>query len=951
LSDAARHHPPSDGPSFPAGERADPLDDGPKLPTDEVVTSFVSDLGFAPDPFQVRAIRALLEGRSVLVAAPTGAGKTVVGEFACHEALHHGGKCFYTTPIKALSNQKYRDLVRRYGDERVGLLTGDRSINGEAPIVVMTTEVLRNMIYDASPTLRGLRHVVLDEVHYLADRSRGAVWEEVIVQLPSSVQLASLSATVSNAEEFGRWLDLVRDGCEIVIEEARPVPLRHHYFVNDRIYDTFRPGRKGGASREHRERASQALGGVPNPDVVMLERRARQRNRVTNKGRRLAPDVKLRWPSRPHVVEELAHRTWLPAILFVFSRQGCESAVEQLMLAGVRLTSAREQDEIAAVVDTMVADLPEADLRVLHFATWRAGLLDGIAAHHAGMVPAFKETVEVLFQRGLLKVVVATETLALGINMPARTVVIERLEKWNGESHVLLTPGEYTQLTGRAGRRGIDRVGHAVVLYQRDLDFPTVAGLVGTRTYPLRSSFAPSYNMAVNLLRRHDLQQAEALLGASFAQYEADQSVARRADRLDELEEGLEGYARHLTCELGDWEAYWRTRRTLSRREKEEARARKRAAEDAVRDAVVRLQPGDVLHLPWIGRRGLVAVVGVHVTKKGTPLAQVVADDRALTKVGPRELDGPPEPVERIRLPRKGNPRQKEYRRDIAVALRGLEPPGVDDLPRRGGSSEDATAEDGTDGGGRAGGDAGGLSAEVAELREQVRAHPCHACPDRAEHERWQYRADELFDQADSLRASIQHATGSLVRQLHRILRVLEQLGYVRTDEDRGPEPTEEGLRLAGIYSEVDLLVAEAVRRGLLDELDPAELAGVVSLFLYEPRGGDPTEDPELPTLRTYETVEDLLDLAEELREHERKAGVRPLRDLDAGFVAPAWRWASGADLDESLGDLELTGGDFVRNVKQVADLVGQLRSVGGGPLTHLAEEALDGLRRGIVEA
>jgi ATP-dependent RNA helicase HelY len=681
---------------------------------------------------------------------------------------------------------------------------------------------------------------------------------------------------------------------------------------------------------------------------------------VTNKGRRMGPDVKLRWPSRPHVVEELAHRTWLPAIMFVFSRQGCEKAVEQLLLAGVRLTSEHERDEIAALVDTMMADLPEADLRVLNFATWRAGLLDGIAAHHAGMVPAFKETVEVLFQRGLLKVVVATETLALGINMPARTVVIERLEKWNGESHVLLTPGEYTQLTGRAGRRGIDRVGHAVVLYQRDLDFPTVAGLVGTRTYPLRSSFAPSYNMAVNLLRRHDLQQAEALLGASFAQFEADQSVTRKADRLNELEEGLEGYARHLTCELGDWEEYWRTRRTLSRREKEEAKARKRAAEDAVRDAVVRLQPGDVLHLPWIGRRGLVAVVGVHVTKKGTPLAQVVVDDRALTKVGPRELDGPPEPVERIRLPRKGNPRQKDYRREIAIKLRGLEPPGVDELPPdihlgEGGDSRDA-AGDGhavaQDAAGDAAGDAAaGISAEVAELREQVRAHPCHACPDRSEHERWQYRADELFDQADSLRSSIQHATGSLVRQLHRILRVLEELGYVETDEDTGPEPTEEGLRLAGIYSEVDLLVAESVRRGLLDELEPAELAGIASLFLYEPRGGDPTEDPELPTLRMYETVEDVLDLADELRDHERKAGVRPLRDLDAGFVAPAWRWASGADLDEALGDLELTGGDFVRNVKQIADLVGQLRSVGGGPLTHLAEEALDGLRRGIVEA
>jgi ATP-dependent RNA helicase HelY len=905
------------------------------LPTsdrdDDVVAGFLRTLGFPADPFQLRAVEALRAGRSVLVAAPTGAGKTVVGEFACHDALARGGKAFYTTPIKALSNQKYRDLVTRYGEARVGLLTGDRSINGDASVVVMTTEVLRNMIYEASPTLRGLRHVVLDEVHYLADRSRGAVWEEVIIQLPASVQLAALSATVSNAEDFGRWLDEVRDGCEVVIEEERPVPLRHHYFVNDRLYDTFRAGRKGGASREHRERAAQALAGVPNPEVVMLERRARQRNRVSGKGRRMAPEVRLRWPSRPHVVEELAARRWLPAIVFVFSRQGCEAAVEQLQLAGVRLTSPAERTEIAALVDTLVADLPAVDLQVLGYDRWRAGLLDGVAAHHAGMVPAFKECVEVLFQRGLLKVVVATETLALGINMPARTVVIERLEKWNGESHVLLTPGEYTQLTGRAGRRGIDRIGHAVVLYQRDLDFTAVAGLVGTRAYPLHSSFAPSYNMAVNLLRRHDLPQAEELLGASFAQYEADATVERQVERLTELHEGLAGYARHLTCELGDWPAYWAVRRELSRTEKEDAKARRDAARDRVREGIAALAPGDVLHLPWAGRRGLVAVVGIHLTRKGTPIAEIVTDDRALTKVGPRELDGPPTPIERVRLPKRGNPRQKEYRREVAVALRGLDPPWLD--PDGQGGVEEATPP--------------GLTATIERLRAELRAHPCHRCPDRAEHERWQYRADDLFSDAERLQASIERETGSLVRHLHRILAVLQDLGYL----DATPTPTDEGLRLAGIYSENDLLVAEALRRGLLDGLDSAELAGLAALFLYEPRGGDPSDVVVLPTVAIEDAVEGVVDLAAELRDRERAAGLRQLGELDAGFVGPAWRWASGADLDDALGGLELTGGDFVRAVKQVADLLGQLRSVGSPEVAAAAHEAIDALRRGIVEA
>lgn len=907
---------------------------------DPTVTSFLATLGFRPDGFQVRAIEALRSGRSVLVAAPTGAGKTVVGEFACHDAIVRGGKAFYTTPIKALSNQKHRDLVRRYGEHRVGLLTGDRSVNGDAPVVVMTTEVLRNMIYEASSTLGGLRHVVLDEVHYLADRSRGAVWEEVIIQLPASVQLAALSATVSNAEIFGRWLDRVRDGCEVVIEETRPVPLRHHYFVNDRIHDTFRAGAKGGASREHRDRAQQALAGVPNPEVVMLERRARQRNRVSNKGRRQGPEVRLRWPSRPHVVEELAERRWLPAIIFVFSRQGCESAVEQLLLAGVSLTTPAERTQIAALVDTLVADLPADDLEVLGFGSWRAGLLDGVAAHHAGMVPAFKECVEVLFQRGLLKVVVATETLALGINMPARTVVIERLEKYNGESHVLLTPGEYTQLTGRAGRRGIDRIGHAVVLYQRDLDFTAVAGLVGTRTYPLHSSFAPSYNMAVNLLRRHDLEQAEQLLGASFAQEEADLAVGRRVERLSELEEGLDGYARHLSCERGDWPGYWGLRRELTRLEKAAAKARRDAVRDRVHRSIAGLAPGDVLHLPWAGRRGLAVVVGVHVTRKGTPIAEVISDDRALTKVGPRELDGPPVPVEQIRLPRKGNPRQKDYRRQVAVQLRQLDPPWreLDLAP----SSSTSDVGEGTDD------DQQRRTAErIDELRTELRAHPCHDCPDRSEHERWQYRADDLIDESERLRRSIHRATGSLVRQLHRILEVLTALGYV----DTTPSPTPEGLRLAGIYSEVDLLVAESLRRGLLDGLDAAELAGAAALFLYEPRGGDPTPDVVLPTAALDDTVEAIEDLAVDLRRREDAAGLRPLRTLDAGFVAAAWRWAQGADLDASIGTLELTGGDFVRMIKQIADLVGQLRSVAGGELAREAERAIDALRRGIVEA
>lgn len=895
------------------------------------VDAFVRYYPFALDTFQADALAALARGESVLVAAPTGAGKTVVGEFACFDALEVHAKAFYTTPIKALSNQKYRDLVQRYGDQRVGLLTGDRSINPEAPLVVMTTEVLRNMIYEGSATLHNLRYVVLDEVHYLADRERGAVWEEVIIQLAASVQLVALSATVSNTEEFGAWLHQVRDGCALILEEHRPVPLRHHYFVNDTIYDTFTAGRKKGASKEHRERASQALGGVPNPDVVMLERNARQRNRVTSKGHRLAPQGRLHWPRRPDVIRELAKRRWLPAILFVFSRNGCDDAVAELQRARVRLTNPEERAEIAVLVDTLLSDLPESDLHVLNFAAFKDGLLNGIAAHHAGMIPAFKECVEVLFQRGLLKLVVATETLALGINMPARTVVIERLEKWNGDAHVLLTPGQYTQLTGRAGRRGIDTIGHAVVLYQRDLDFRTVASLVGTRTYPLRSSFAPSYNMAVNLLRNHPLEHAKELLNASFAQFESHLTVEGRAEAIDEMAEAREAYRQHTVCDAGDWDAYWQLRRTISEREKAEQRRVNEQTAARVQRAITDLNPGDVLYLPWLGRRGLVAVTGVHITKKGTPLAQVIVDDRSLARLGPRELSDLHAPFTLVSLPTSSNPRHIDYRREVADQLRSITPPEA--------TSASVKPDDP---------DAKLFAAEIATLRSAHKAHPCHSCPDRATHETWQYRIDQLDETLRKERHIVASATGSLVNEFVRILQVLTTLGYI----DDGMQPTEAGMRLARIYSEFDLLLAEALRRELFNELDAAELAALFSYFVYESRGPEPVDTPMIPTVQLAEALEIIEDIAGELALLERRAKItRVPRERDAGFVAATYRWIGGADLTDVLEDVDITGGDFVRAMKNIADLLGQVRGVSTGDVAERCDEALFALRRGIVEA
>ena len=567
--------------------------------THPITAAFAASQRFTLDPFQIEGCRALEEGRSVLVAAPTGAGKTIVGEFAVHLAMREpGDKAFYTTPMKALSNQKFRELQEVYGEGEVGLLTGDTNINGNARIVVMTTEVLRNMLYADSPALRGLRYVVMDEVHYLADRFRGAVWEEVIIHLAPSVRLISLSATVSNAEEFGDWLDTVRGDTEVIVSETRPVPLEQHVLVRGDLLPLF-DDRAGIATaqvnqelmrirsfkgqnfeRNHRVQASNSA------RHAGYEASRRRPNRGGKRPVRSANVQRIERLDRPDVVELLSRANLLPAIFFIFSRAGCDAAVQQVRRAGVRLTSQEERREIRAVIEERTRTLLEEDLAVLGFWEWRDNLERGVASHHAGLLPAFKEVVEELFQRKLVKVVFATETLALGINMPARTVVLEKLEKFNGEARVAITSGEYTQLTGRAGRRGIDVEGHAVIQWTEGLDPQAVAALASRRTYPLNSSFRPTYNMAVNLIDQFGRAKAREILESSFAQFQADRAVVGLARQVKEQEESLAGYAKAMTCDRGDFAEYSRIRRELSDVEKlnrKDANASRRTRDERLR--------------------------------------------------------------------------------------------------------------------------------------------------------------------------------------------------------------------------------------------------------------------------------------------------------------------------------------------------------------------------------
>ncbi len=948
--------------------------------------SFRALYEFDFDDFQVAACGALGGGSGVLVAAPTGSGKTVVGEYAVHLALAQGRKCFYTTPIKALSNQKYADLVRRYDSQTVGLLTGDNSINSGAPVVVMTTEVLRNMLYTGSTALAGLGYVVLDEVHYLADRSRGAVWEEVIIHLPESVRVVALSATVSNAEEFGEWLDQVRGGTAVIVDERRPVPLWQHVLAGNRLYDLF--------TDDDHTRVNPELLRVAQRDT-WIERKAPGRPaRGGSRPRRFPPAY------RPDVIARLDANGLLPAITFIFSRAGCDAAVEQCLRAGLRLTTPEEAEAIQRSAERRTADIPPEDLAVLGYGEWLDGLRRGIAAHHAGMLPAFKEVVEELFAAGLVRAVFATETLALGINMPARTVVIEKLDKWNGETHANLTAGEYTQLTGRAGRRGIDVEGHAVVLWQPGMDPGAVAGLASTRTYPLNSSFRPSYNMAVNLTGWAGRARASALLESSFAQFQADRGVVGLTRQVRKNRQAMAELAAAMTCDKGDFAEYAQLRRSLSEREGDLSRNRATSRRAEAARSLSLLRPGDIIRVPGGRRAGLAVVLqpGLHPARGsdggngragngragngragngragngrgdygragngGAPGHGQAGDGRGDYGRAPAEFSGPgplvltegrqvkrlavadfPVPAEvvgKVRIPGSFSPRSPQHRKDLAATMRNRlasrdsdGSPGAR-RPMRAADWERAAPES---------------SVEVAELRRRMRQHPCHDCPDREDHARYAERYMRLKRETEALERRVAGRSHVIARTFDRVCSVLERLGYLD-----GDTVTPDGQRLARLYSELDLLAAECLRRGLWDDLSPAELAACVSALSFESRQADDRQPPRLPKGPVPEALAAMIRTWGELDQLEKDNELSFLREPDLGFAWAAYRWARGAKLEIALDESpDLTPGDFVRSVKQLIDLLDQIAAAAPATtphnLTTTARAAIDAMRRGVV--
>lgn len=468
---------------------------------------------FKLDDFQEEALFHINNGKSVVVCAPTGAGKTCIAEHAIHKALEDGTRIFYTTPLKALSNQKFSDFSLKYGEDKVGLLTGDTSINRNAQIVVMTTEVFRNMLYGTnfgaiSENLNNVRYVVLDEVHYMNDEQRGTVWEESIIYCPTNIQLIALSATVANSQELCDWINTVHSKTELVYTDFRPVPLRYFYF------DSSKPN-----------------------DILPLLTPDGQLNR------RIKPEKRQRGfrnhsPQRSTVIDVISilhKKNMLPAIYFTFSRKKCDEQMEKC--ADLCLVTPEESKEIKRIIEEYLKENPylvkNKHLDFIHC---------GVASHHAGLLPGWKVLIEKLFQKGLIKVVFSTETLAAGINMPARSTIISSVSKRTDSGHRMLTANEFLQMSGRAGRRGMDEVGYVTVVGTPFQSPEEVAELVTSSSNPLESRFSPNYSMVLNLLQKFSLDETKQLILKSFGYFSStdrlkpliaqEQELAKTLDKL-----------------------------------------------------------------------------------------------------------------------------------------------------------------------------------------------------------------------------------------------------------------------------------------------------------------------------------------------------------------------------------------------------------------------------------
>ncbi|MGD1902201.1 MAG: DEAD/DEAH box helicase [Geitlerinemataceae cyanobacterium] len=847
---------------------------------------------FDLDRFQLQAIEALNDGKSAIVCAPTGSGKTLIGEYAIHRALTRGKRVFYTTPLKALSNQKLRDFREKFGNDKVGLLTGDIAIEREAPILVMTTEIFRNMLYgtpigEVGTSVRDVETVVLDECHYMNDRQRGTVWEEAIVYAPPGMQLVGLSATVANSGQLADWIAEVHGPTELVYSDYRPVPLEFNYCSGRGMFPLL-------------DRAGKAINPKIRPQKLK-KGKFTKRSKKPPRPRPLAPSF---------VVSKLAERDMLPAIYFIFSRRGCDKAVAEM--GTFSLLDAEQTDRIAKIIDAFVEENPgavrESQLEPLY---------RGIAAHHAGVLPAWKSLVESLFQQGLIKVVFATETLAAGINMPARATVIAGLSKRTDSGHRLLTASEFLQMAGRAGRRGMDDRGYVVALESPFEGAKEAAHLATIGADPLVSQFTPTYGMVLNLLQIHSLDRAKDLVERSFGQYLANLSLKPQQDEVANVEARLgQAQAQIADLDLESLENY----RKLQERLQEERRILK----------TLRDQAEDV------GQESLVlalrfAVAGTVLNLKGPNVT--VAEPISAVLVG--KAGGGDRPLQLVCLS-ANNTWYAAMPQDV-VHLFG-------NIPRLSEVDEISWPQDLVSSDRPIAGMADTLA--IAERIPQV--PPPEIPPEVAE---WQDRVAELEVELEAHPVQQVGNPKALLKQLRRVERLEEQLQQRQEAIERNlgrhwqdfldlidillefscleesMQPTELGEAIAALRGDNELWLGLALMSHEFEDLEMPQFTAACAAVTVEVTRPDAWTaiDPSREVLGALDSVK---SLRRRVFQVQRRYDVALPVWFDREFVGLVEQWAEGAEWEDLCGNTSLDDGDIVRVLRRTLDVLSQIPHV-----------------------
>lgn len=870
---------------------------------------------FELDDFQKQAIAALNAGKSVVVCAPTGSGKTLIGEYAIYRALSRGKRVFYTTPLKALSNQKLRDFRQRFGPDQVGLLTGDISVNRDAPILVMTTEIFRNMLYgtpigEVGTSLVGVEAVVLDECHYMNDRQRGTVWEESIIYCPTEIQLVALSATVANSSQLTDWIAKVHGPTELIYSDFRPVPLEYHFCNEKGLFPLL---------DEHKQRISPRL---------ISKKKQKDRSHIPV-------------PSLADLLSQLQERDMLPAIYFIFSRRGCDAAVDEVK--HLSLVTEAESAELRHLVNEFLARNPEAGRT-----SQIEPLCKGIASHHAGILPAWKGLVEELFQKGLIRVVFATETLAAGINMPARTTVISSLSKRTDDGHRLLKPSEFLQMSGRAGRRGMDPIGHVVAVQTRFEGAVEAAYLATKGADPLVSQFTASYGMVLNLLQTHRIEAAKELIERSFGQY---LSALKSTDKQQEIDELIAEYNRieaQLTdggkADISELEKLLNSYEKLQSRLKEERRLFKtlqhQAEEALARDMAVAIPfavLGTILslkgkHIPTAKRQGAEPVPAVLVAKTpGTGQAPhlvclgkdnrwyvcSIGDVVALHAELPRlkavdNLEPPPEMPLRLGQCRRGDETSAALAQQIPTPELHPDPPELKTQQQR-----------------------------VVALEVQLDAHPLHEWGNPATIFKRLHRLVELHAEITKRQEQLKQHLAFNWEEFLCLRELLQRFGCL----DAEGAPTVLGEATAAIRGDNELWLGLALMSGELDNIDPHHLAAACAALV--------TEQSRPDSHTSYELSDSVHEVLGNLQRNLRRALIQMQRrcsnDLrqrfpelklphDYSAAPPVWlegdlvalveQWALGVEWPVLIEHTSLDEGDVVRILRRTLDFLSQIPHV-----------------------